>query len=473
MNTVALADLSALDLHAGYRDGAFTPVQVTRAALDRIEALNPAVNAVVHLDADAALAMAEESAQRWSGGRPLGPADGIPATVKDIMLTAGWPTRRGSRLTEGEAVAAEDAPVVARLREGGAVLLGKNATPEFAWKGVTDSPLHGATSNPWGADLTAGGSSGGGASAVGLGMGAWTVGTDGGGSVRIPAAFTGTVAFKPTYGLIPLYPPSPYGTLAHAGPMARSVADTAVLLDVVSRPDHRDWSALPAPTSSFTDGLHDGVAGLRIALSLRLGYGTNDAQVEASVRQAAQVFADAGATVVEVDPPIADPVEAFHVLWFTGAAKVVEQYGPDAIERLDPLLRWAIETYGRVDASTYLDATITRMSLGVQMGAFHADYDLLLTPTMPIAAFAAGQDVPDGWHSQMWTSFSPYTYPFNLTQQPALSVPCGFTSDDRPIGLQIVGARHDDARVLRAGQVFEQRTTWHQARPPLLEGLLR
>lgn len=462
--------LDVEQLLAGYRSGSISPVAATRAALERIEALNDQVNAVVLVYPESALTAAEQSARRWEAGTPLGPADGIPTTIKDIFLTAGWPFRRGSLLTEQDPVADEDAPVAARLREGGAVLLGKNATPEFAWKGVTDSPHHGVTGNPWGTDLTAGGSSGGGAAAVGLGMGPWTVGTDGGGSVRIPASFTGTVAFKPTYGRIPMYPPSPYGTLAHAGPMTRTVTDAAIMLDVLAQPDYRDWSALAPARSAFTDFLDQGVAGLQIALSPTLGYGTTDPQITAALYAAADVLAEAGAIVTEVDPPITDPVDAFHALWFAGAAKVVEGFGSGAIERIDPMLRWAIEAYGRIDASAYLDATATRMDLGVQMGAFHTTYDLLITPTMPIAAFPAGQEAPDGWHSQMWTSWSPYTYPFNLTQQPALSVPCGFTDDGRPIGLQIVGARHDDGRVLGAGRAYQERTDWHQRVPPMLAG---
>jgi aspartyl-tRNA(Asn)/glutamyl-tRNA(Gln) amidotransferase subunit A len=357
---------------------------------------------------------------------------------------------------------------VARLRDGGSVFLGKNTTPEFAWKGVTDSIRHGATGNPWGADLTSGGSSGGAATAVGLGMGAWSVGTDGGGSVRIPASFTGTVALKPTFGRVPIYPPSPYGTLSHAGPMTRTVTDAALMLDLITAPDSRDWAALAPPATSYLDGLEDGVEGLRIALSLTLGYGTNDPEVDAAVRAAAAVLADLGAHVEEADPHITDCVDAFHVLWFTGAAKVVEQFGEGAIDRVDPLLRKSIGEYGAaVTASEYLDANAERMDLGVRMGAFHDRYDLLLTPTMPIPAFAKGQDAPDGWPSQLWTSWTPYTYPFNMTQQPALSLPCGLTADGRPIGLQVVAARHSDALVLRAGRAYERATDWHSATPAL------
>jgi aspartyl-tRNA(Asn)/glutamyl-tRNA(Gln) amidotransferase subunit A len=464
-----LSLMSAVRLVDGYRRGEFSPEDAARAALSAVHAHDGEVNAFVLVDERAAMAQARASTQRWLEGNPVGPADGVPASIKDILLTRGWPTLRGSTLVEESGPWDLDAPAVARLRESGSVIIGKNATPEFAWKGVTDSIRHGATGNPWGADLTSGGSSGGAATAVGLGMGTWSVGTDGGGSVRIPASFTGIVALKPTFGRVPIYPPSPYGTLAHAGPMARTVTDTALLLDLIARPDSRDWAALAPPAASYLEGLEGGVTGLRMALSLTLGYGRNDPEVDAAVRTAAQVFADAGAHVEEVDPDITDCVDAFHTLWFTGAAKVVEQYGEGAIKRVDPRLREAIDEFGTdVSAAAYLDAMAERMDLGVRMGGFHERFDLLLTPTTPIPAFRRGQDAPDGWTSTLWTSWTPYTYPFNMTQQPALSLPCGRTADRRPIGLQVVGPRHADALVLRAGRAYERATEWHTATPSVL-----
>jgi aspartyl-tRNA(Asn)/glutamyl-tRNA(Gln) amidotransferase subunit A len=468
-----LSMTSAVDLVAGYRRGDLSPVDATRAALGAIEAYDGHVDAFVLVDADGALAAAEQSERRWRAERPLCAVEGVPTSIKDMFLTRGWPTVRGSWLIDADQDWPDDAPTVARLRAGGAVLLGKTTLPEFAWKGVTDSLRAGVTRNPWDPRLTAGGSSGGSAAAVALGMGAWSIGTDGGGSVRIPASFTGTVAIKPTYGLVPLWPASPFGTLSHAGPMTRSVTDAAAMLDVVSRPDPRDWSAMPSPTGSFLDRLEDGVAGLRVAFSPTLGFATNDPEVEALVRTAVQVLADAGAEVAEVDPGFADPVDAFHVLWFTGAAKVLEQHGvvvdgpPD--ERVDPQLAEVARIGARCTASEYLDATATRMDVGRRMGEFHASYDLLVTPTMPITAFPAGQPAPDGWPAWLWTSWTPYTYPFNLTQQPALSVPCGFTAAGLPVGLQVVGPRHADALVLRAGRAYERATDWSTRRPPLLE----
>ncbi len=473
MTSSTLALSGAVQLSDAFSRGDISPVESLEAALDAVDAFERDVNAFVMVDRDGALAAARESERRWREGVQLSRWDGVPTPIKDILLTRGWPTLRGSTLVDAAGDWSEDTPSVARVRGAGCVLIGKTTTPEFAWKGVTDSIRHGATGNPWGAGLTPGGSSGGSATAVGLGMGTWSIGTDGGGSVRIPASFTGTVALKPTYGLVPHYPASPFGTLAHAGPMTRSVTDAAAMLDVLAGFDARDWSAMPTPTTSFLEGLEDGVGGLRVGFSANLGYVQNDPEVERLVRDAVAVLVDAGAQVDEVDPGFSDPVEAFHVLWFTGAAKVLEHYGSAALERIDPKLRWCVEQGQVMSASQYLDAVAVRMALGQQMGRFHERYDVLVTPTMPIAAFEVGRDAPQGWPSDLWTSWTPYTYPFNMTQQPALSVPCGFTTDGRPVGLHVVGRRHADALVLRVGRAYEQRTDWARHLPTLIRAAER
>jgi len=460
-----LSDLTADELLAGYRVGEFSPSEATRDVLAAVDQKDADINAFVLVDGERARQDAAASTERWRTGAVRGPGDGVPTSIKDIFYTRSWPTLRGTRLISEEGPWDVDAPVVARLRETGVVLVGKTTTPEFAWKGVTDSLRHGPTGNPHDPRLTPGGSSGGSAAAVAAGMGPWSVGTDGGGSVRIPAAFTGTVALKPTFGLVPMFPASPFGTLAHAGPMTRTVTDAARLLDLLCGFDARDWSALPTPSDSFLDGLEDGVAGLRIAFSPDLGYVRNDEEVESLVRAAVGLLAEAGALVEETDPGFEDPVEAFHALWFAGAAKVLEAYGAGAIERVDPALRLGVESMGRITASEFLGATAVRMDMGVRMGAFHETFDLLVTPTMPIAAFPKGQEAPSGWGSQHWTSWTPYTYPFNMTQQPAASVPCGFTSAGLPVGLQIVGPRHADRAVLRAARAYERAAAWPTDRP--------
>lgn len=447
-----IALMTATELRERFRTRELSPVEATQAALARIASLDRHVNAFCLVDRDAAVAQARRSEQRWLRGEPEGALDGVPVSIKDLLLTKGWPTLRGSRLISADQDWAEDAPSVARLREQGAVLLGKTTTPELGWKGVTDSPRYGATRNPWNTERTAGGSSGGSAAAVALGMGCLSVGTDGGGSVRIPASFCGIFALKPTYGQIPLYPASPFGTLAHVGPLTRTVEDAALLMDVLTLPDSRDWSALPPPTRSYLTGIDLGVAGLRIAFSPTLGYVNLDPQVEARVRVAVEVLAELGAIVEEVDPGFDDPVDAFHVLWFSGAAKSAQQFPEESWSELDPGLRDVCEQGRRMTAMDYLDATAVRMRLGVLMGRLHETYDVLVTPTLPIPAFTAGLEAPAGSPSPRWTGWTPFTYPFNLTQQPAASVPCGFTDEGLPVGLHVVGPRHADARVLRVMQ---------------------
>lgn len=451
-----LADYTAAELLAGYRSGEFTPVEATEAVLDRIEERDGALNAFVLVDRESAISQAEASAKRWNTGETIGPGDGVPVSIKDMFLTQGWPTYKGSTLISDDGPWDIDAPCVMRLKETGAVAIGKTTTPEFAWKGTTDSRRCGATANPWDPRTTAGGSSGGASAAVGAGMAPWAVGTDAGGSVRIPASFTGTVALKGTYGQVPMFPASPFGTLAHAGPMTRSVTDAAMLMDIIAGFDSRDWAALPTPARSYLDGLENGVEGLRIAYSRDLGFVENDPEVERLVTEAVHVLEKAGAIVEEVDPGFDDPVEDFHVLWFTGAAKVLEAFGPDAMDHVDPGLRAGIERYGHASALDYLGATATRMDLGVRMGEFHQQYDLLVTPTMPITAFDHSRQAPEGWHSDLWTSWTPFTYPFNMTQQPAASVPCGVAENGLPVGLQFVAARTQDHMVLQAARAYEK-----------------
>jgi aspartyl-tRNA(Asn)/glutamyl-tRNA(Gln) amidotransferase subunit A len=450
-----LSELTALQLVDGYRKGDFSPVEATRATLERAEAIQPEVNAFVRLTADEALAQARASADRWRRGEPAGLVDGVPVTVKDILLLRGTPTLKGSKTISEQGPWDEDAPSVARLREHGAVFLGKTTTPEFGWKGVTDSPLNGVTRNPHDPTRTAGGSSGGAAAAVALGAGPLALGTDGGGSVRIPAAFCGIFALKPTYGRVPLYPASAFGTLAHVGPMTRDAADAALLLDVIGTPDSRDWSALGPAPGAFSAGLSGGVRGLRVAYSPSLG-GQVAVQpaVAAAVRRAVERLTELGAYVTETDPDFTDPVDAFHTLWFSGAARVTEHLGPRQRESLDPGLREICAQGARYSALDYLAAVDVRMELGRRMGRFHDSYDLLVTPTLPITAFEAGVEVPKGSGHRRWTGWTPFTYPFNMTQQPAASVPVGADGDGLPIGLQLVAARHRDDLVLRAAHAL-------------------
>jgi aspartyl-tRNA(Asn)/glutamyl-tRNA(Gln) amidotransferase subunit A len=448
--------LTAGELLRRYRRRELSPVEVVRDALARIERCNPVVNAFLLVDSAGALAAAAASEARWKQGMPLGLVDGVPATVKDNIWAKGWPARRGSR-TSDPAPCAADAPAVARLREHGAVILGKTTLPEFGWIGACHSPLTGITRNPWKLDRTTGGSSGGAAAAALLNLGHLHLGTDGAGSIRIPAAFTGVFGIKPSFGRVPAYPASPFGVLAHQGPLTRTVSDAALMLAVIAQPDARDMTAWNTPAPDFRIGLDDGVAGLRVAWSPRLGHGARlDPQVEAATARAAQVFADFGAVVEEADPGLPDTTEQIKAFWGAISATVLDGIPPQRRGELDPDFRRLAEDGRRYSVADYVAAYHGRAELAETMRRFHERYDLLLTPQMPIGALEAGRVTPaDGSYGDAWINWSPYTYPFNLTQQPAASVPCGFTADGLPIGLQIVGPARGDHLVLRAARAFE------------------
>ena len=453
--TESLALLTAQKLLEGYRAGSFSPVEAVDAALARIDRLNPELNAFILVDHAGARAAAEASARRWAAGEPQGPLDGVPVTIKDIILTEGWPTLRGSRTTDPAGPWNEDAPSTARLKEAGAIILGKTTTPEFGWKGVTDSPLTGITRNPWNKERTPGGSSGGAAVAAAAGMGALHIGTDGGGSIRIPSSFCGIVGHKPSFGRVPAYPLSPYGTIAHVGPMTRSVYDAALMLSVISARDSRDCYVLPDSQQDFTQGLDDGISGLRVAFSPTLGGNRVDPEVADLVAKAARRFEELGATVEEADPGLERCAEVFATLWFAGAGKVMAGIPEERHELLDPGFREIALLGQQTSLHGYLDAAKQREAITVAMCEFHETYDLLLTPALSLAAFAAGHNAPHDENGEQWVDWTPFSFPFNMTQQPASSMPCGFSSEGLPVGLQIVGPRYRDDLVLRASRAFE------------------
>ena len=461
-----LSFLSATQLIADFRKKSLSPVEVTAAILRRMERLEPKLNAFVLQDPEGALKAARASEARWQKGEPLGLLDGVPATIKDLFLTRGWPTLRGSTTVKRDQSWDEDAPPVARLRETGAIFLGKTTMPEFGWKALGDSPLTGITRNPWNLERTPGGSSSGAAAALAAGLGPLALGTDGGGSIRIPCHFTGIPGLKPTFGRVPAYPPSPFGMLAHTGPMARTVQDCALLLNVLAGADLRDPYMLPRDGIDYRKGLEDGVKGLRIAFSPALGYARHiHPEVAAAVARAAKTFAELGAHVDAVDPGFADPRDAWLTLWYSGAAKILGHLTADERKRLDPGLRVHVERGEKISAVDFLVADAARTDLGRHMQLFHQRYDLLLCPSVAVPALKVGTDLSDPAHQKEWIDWTPFSYPFNLTRQPAASVPCGLTSDGLPIGLQIVGPLYADALVLRAMRAFE--TTYPAPRPPL------
>ncbi|MBC7135585.1 MAG: amidase, partial [Oceanibaculum nanhaiense] len=382
-DNIDICYLPATELLKHYRRKSLSPVEVTRAVLARIEAVDPHVNAFCLVDAESALAAARASEARWMQREPRGMVDGIPATVKDLILSEGWPTLRGSKTVARNQNWPEDAPAVARLREEGAVLVGKTTTPEYGWKGVTDSPLTGITRNPWDTSKTPGGSSGGAAAAAALGMGCLHIGTDGGGSIRMPSGFTGIFGLKAHFGRVPAFPASPMGTLSHVGPMTRTVGDTALMMNAIAMPDARDWFSLPYDGRDYRIGLEDGVEGLRIAYSPALGYAKVDPEIAEAVNRAVQVFVDMGAEVDEVDPGFEDPAWVFRTHWYFGAANLYRKLTPEQRKLMDPGFVEVAEEGLTYTSEQIAKAAEARSSLGLTMNLFHESYDLLLTPTLP------------------------------------------------------------------------------------------
>ncbi len=451
-----LAECSATELLALYRARAASPVEATREVLARIDRLNPQLKAYCLVDAESALRSAAQSEARWQRGAPIGLLDGVPTSIKDLILTAGWPTRRGSRSVDPDQPWEVDAPATARLREAGAVLLGKTATPEFGCKGETNSPLNGITRNPWNLSRTPGGSSGGTAAAVAAGLGPLSVGTDGAGSVRIPAAFCGNFGLKPSFGRVPAYPLSPFGSVAHLGPHTMSVVDAALMMTVLSQPDARDWTSLPPDARDYRVGLDDGVRGLRIAYSPTLGYAKNiHPEVAAAVERAVRELEALGAVVEQVDPGIADPLDICTGLWFLGAATVWSGLTAAQQAVCDPDFRAEVELGAALTALQVQQLHLRRGALGSHLRQFMQGYDLIATPAVSVPAFEARPAGHSPMNPEAMLGWTPFSYPFNLSQQPAATIPCGLTGDGLPVGLQLVGPMFGDALVLRACRAYE------------------
>ena len=458
-------DLTQLPAHAlleMYRRGDTSPVEVTQAVLTRTARVNPKINAFSLLDEKSAMANAKESEQRWQAhrltGAPVGTLEGVPASIKDLILTQGWPTLRGSLTVDPHQAWDVDAPVTARLREAGAVLLGKTTTPEFGCKGETNSPATGITRNPWNLNKTPGGSSGGTAAAVAAGLGPIGVGTDGAGSVRIPAAFCGNFGLKPSFGRVPAYPLSPFGSVAHLGPHTMSVLDAALMMNVMKRPDTRDWTSLPYDPVDYTAGLNDGIQGLRIAYSPTLGFAQNvHPEIASAVADAVKVLESLGAHVEQIDPGFEDPLDITTGLWFLGAWTVWNTLSPAQQSVADPDFKAEAELGARLSALEIQHLNQRRGVLGGMMRQFMQRFDLLVTPAVAVPAFDA---MPAG-HSPLspasMLGWTPFSYPFNLTQQPASTIPCGLTRDGLPMGLQFVGPMFGDALVLRASKAYENK----------------
>jgi aspartyl-tRNA(Asn)/glutamyl-tRNA(Gln) amidotransferase subunit A len=469
MASEELCWLSATELASLIRRRKVSPVEVVDGVLDRIARLNPQLNAYVTVTGEEARRAARAAERALGRRRPtLGPLHGVPFSVKDLVVTKGVRTTFGTPLF-ADNIPTEDAPMVARLKAAGAIMVGKTNTPTLGWLGATHNLLFGATRNPWGLDRTPGGSSGGASAAVAGGLAPLAVGTDGGGSIRIPASFAGIFGHKPSYGRIPIYPASAAWSLSHIGPMTRTVADAALVMQVCTGPDERDPYSLPRDGVDYVRAIRGGVKGLRVAYAEDLG---NLIAVDPEVRQAAaraaRAFRELGCRVEVVAPRWPSPADCWFEIFCGGIATRLLPYR-DRKDDIEPGLLAIIGATAANAPSRFVQAWFDRLAWWQHPRAFFERYDLLLTPTVACPPFALGLDHPGEIAGKTVASYGwlPYTYPFNLTGQPAASVPCGFTRDGLPIGLQIVGRRFDDALVLRAAAAFERARPWANARPGL------
>jgi aspartyl-tRNA(Asn)/glutamyl-tRNA(Gln) amidotransferase subunit A len=461
--------MSATELAAAVKRRRVSPVEVMDAVLARIERLNPTLGAYCLVAAESARKEAKAAErQLMRKGTRLGPLHGVPFSVKDTIVTKGVQTTFGSKLFESH-VPEEEAPPVERLKAAGAILVGKTNTPAFGHLGVTHNLLFGATRSPWNLERTPGGSSGGAGAAVAAGMAPLALGTDGGGSIRIPASFSGIFGMKASFGRVPVYPFSGAWSLSHVGPMTRSVRDAALALSVTAGPDERDLTSLPGEPVDFVKLLRGGLKGLRVAWSPTMGYAVVDREVLAVTEKAAGRFKEFGCRLERIDPGFADTREAWEVIFCGGIATRLAPSLPDRRADLDPGLIRIIEESLRWPTTKYVQAWFDRLQFWDQVRKFFVKYDLLLTPTVACPPFGVGMEGPGTIDGKPVSTYEwiPFTFPFNMTGQPACTVPCGFTKAGLPIGLQIVGRRFDDATVLRAAASFEQAHPWAETRPPV------
>lgn len=460
----SITQLPIQEILSLYQRRKLSPVEVMETCLKQVLKYNPAMNAFSFLDEKQALRQARGSERRWMRNEPAGSLDGIPTTIKDWFHCKGWPTRYGSTVSS-PLKQPEDSPPVARLREQGAIFIGKTTLPEYGHKGVTDSALSGITRNPWNIAKTPGGSSGGAAVAAATGMGLLHLGSDAGGSIRIAASFSGVFGFKPSPGLVPNWPPSLFSTLSAAGPLVRNVNDAALMLDVLTLPDGRDWHALPLPPPNFTAVLKKTLPKLRIAYAVSVNGINATPEVLARLAKARQILETLG-TVDEVTLNAPHLIDVFNKHWSAVASFSVAQFNQRDKKKLDPRLQhWA----ARGDALSlheYLQAERERMTIGEYFKNLLDTYDVLITPTTAMVSFDVGVNMPMNDKGKPWDDWTPFTYPANLAKLPAASLPAGLSSAGLPVGVQVMGGFLKDALVLQVAQRLEEEisfTPWLSA----------
>ena len=452
-----LTQVTAAELSRLYAKGKASPVEAMEDVLVRADKINPRINALCRIDAAQSISAARASEKRWKKGKPLSAIDGVPVSVKELVRVKGWPQGMASKLAD-QTPQTEDAPAVARLREAGAIVFAQTTSSEFGHKGVTDSPLHGITRNPWNVERTPGGSSGGAGAAVAAGLGPLAIGTDGGGSVRIPSSFCGLVGLKATYGRVAAWPPSMNGDLANTGPMARTALDCALMMNAIAKSDPRDPTSLPEEKVDYAKHLGGKLKKVRVGFVLRFGEHPLDLEVASRVTKAARQFGALGCDVEEAKPDMmgGNAGKSFATHWLTSAQRLLQLYPENRHDEFDPSLLASAKAGLRYSLQDLVDAQAERRTVALAWNLFFEKYDLLLTPSVAVQPFEAGTNAPPGPDGKPNIQWSPYTYPFNLSRHPAASVPCGLSKDGLPIGLQIVAGHYKDTLVLRAAARYAE-----------------
>jgi Asp-tRNA(Asn)/Glu-tRNA(Gln) amidotransferase A subunit family amidase len=464
----SIAYKSALELRGAIIAKDISAVEVMQLTLSRMEKLEPTINAFVTQTPELALKAAKAADDALAKGETVGPLHGLPISVKDLINVGGIRATFGSR-TLADSIAAADAPSVERIRNAGACIVGKTTTTEFGCKaGGGDSPLTGITRNPWNLSMTTGGSSAGAGASVAAGITPFALGTDGGGSIRIPSSFCGLFGIKGQFGRVPVYPTSATPNLAHVGPMTRTVRDAALLLNVMSGFDGRDPGSVSESRPDFLAACDKTVAGMRIAWSPTLGYARPTPEVLAITERAVKVFEGLGCTVDLVENVFdKDPIDQFTAEFYAGVGTRLKEPMQHSRELLDPAVALFLDTALEQKIESYYTSVFNRYALREKVRQLFSTYDLLLSPTLPVMPFAAGTNVPPempGYNMVSWVS---YTYPFNLSGNPAASIPCGFSQDNLPVGLQLVGGTNREVDILRAAAAFEAVQPWADRKPPL------
>ena len=459
MDDEALCLTSASDLLALYAAKSVSPVEVCDAVLARIDRLEPRLNAFA-ARADESVRAAARTAETLMMKGELSALTGVPVTIKDLTSTRELPTRRGSRIELPATTV--DAPVVSRLIEAGAIVLGKTTTPEFGWKGVSQSPLTGITSNPWKDQYNAGASSAGAAVGAAAGYGPLHQGSDGAGSIRMPSHFCGVFGLKPTFGRVPNVPVPNNDQASHVGPITRTVMDAALMLKVIAGPHPADHFSLESAPADYPALLNSDVSGMKVAFSNDLGHARVDSDVAELVEKAVQIFVELGCHVEEVSPAWGKSGPELGRFFWTTHESPLARHLDEWQQQMDPGLVACIRDGLGRSADEYLKARAAKITYIGQIASFFETWDLLLTPAVSVAAFPADRLQPEHWpqHTWDWISWAEFSYPFNMSGSPAASIPCGLTSAGLPVGLQIVAGRFKDLQVLQAAAAFEAAQPW-------------